>query len=333
MWVKSPHRFWWIWSCFCLWPYNLHHFFLGRMYLRIVSAKQHTCCWAFVLSEILIKDLGEKHTSSYVHLPRWDGHVHWPDCQSLQDGRLRGREGLRTSGEVDLQGRSCRGKRKRWDDKLLMDCDKILKTIRFWYNYENDRSWMGVGYWTLLCRRDALFCPAFVQEILPQFRTVLVRKWNRFPSFYKKKRQTTNIIFRTMSRHFQNFKFLGFQVKFQKCFWWRRADWNFNCTWLKGQWKQRSSWRKHTGSGIAGHFACEAVVQWFLSCEIWNSKNSMRKRGWKQKTRGGYLSSRWGMVDWVAKLDLQLFLKSPLPFLVFSYAFSPSKPTKPTQKL
>ena len=32
---------------------TLHHFFLGRMYLWIASAKQHTCRWAFVLSEIL----------------------------------------------------------------------------------------------------------------------------------------------------------------------------------------------------------------------------------------------------------------------------------------
>ena len=36
---------------------TLHHFFLSAMDLRIVSAKQHTCSWAFVLPEILIKDL------------------------------------------------------------------------------------------------------------------------------------------------------------------------------------------------------------------------------------------------------------------------------------
>ena len=80
---------------------TLHHFFLGRMYLKIVFAKQDPFCWAFVLSEILIKDHGQKHTS-YFHIPRRDGHAHWPDCQSLQDGRLRGREDLRTSGEVHL---------------------------------------------------------------------------------------------------------------------------------------------------------------------------------------------------------------------------------------
>ena len=60
MWVKSCHHFWWIESCFFALGPNiptLHHFFLSAMDLRIVSAKQHTCSWAFVLPEILIKDL------------------------------------------------------------------------------------------------------------------------------------------------------------------------------------------------------------------------------------------------------------------------------------
>ena len=30
----------------------VHHFFLRVMYLKTLSAKRHTCCWAFVLSEI-----------------------------------------------------------------------------------------------------------------------------------------------------------------------------------------------------------------------------------------------------------------------------------------
>ena len=146
MWVKSSHHF--IESVFAFGPNipTLHHFFLGRMYLKIVFAKQGPFCWAFVLSEILIKDLGQRHTS-YFHIPRRDGHAHRPDCQSLQDGLLRGREDLRESGEVHLQGRSWRGNGMRWwDDKLPIDCDNIMVRPWLWCDYDIDRSWMGTGY-------------------------------------------------------------------------------------------------------------------------------------------------------------------------------------------
>ena len=137
---------------------TLHHFFFSAMYLKIVSAKQHACCWAFVLSEILIKDLSQKHTS-YFHIPRRDGHAHRPDCQSLQDGRLRGREDLRTSGEVHLQGQSWLGNGMRWwDDKLPIDCDNIMVRLWPWYDSDSDRSWMRVGFGRYCADSPCYFC-------------------------------------------------------------------------------------------------------------------------------------------------------------------------------
>ena len=110
----------------------------------------------------------------------------------------------------------------------------------------NDRSWMRVGFGRYCA--DSPCCPAFVQEILitenssSQEMTSILVPFEEEDKHHKQSHEST-----------------------QKCFWWRCADWNFNCTWLKGQWKQRSSWRKRTGPGIAGHFSVnEAVLQCFF---------------------------------------------------------------------